>query len=68
MKQYGPNFFKSEFRCIANKTASIARHVAIKNNILNISRISCVSDAQVQQCVSMHTHPGTSTILDIVHV
>ena len=48
MKQFKSNFLKSDFKFIAKKTASVARHVAIKDIILNLARISCISYAQVQ--------------------
>ena len=63
--QLGPSFIKSPFSFIANKTANVARHVAIKNKLLHLAESSFISNAQVQEFLHTLKNPAyTCNVLD----
>ena len=57
-RQYGKAFLKSPFTFIANKTSNIARHVAIKNRIMHLTRSRCISYAQVHDFMNLRKNPA----------
>ena len=69
-RQYGKAFLKSPFTFIANKTSNIARHVAIKNRIMHLTRSRCISYAQVHDFMNLRKNPAHffPNILDVARL
>ena len=69
-RQYGLHILPSPFQDVACKASLLARHVAIKNKIQYLAKISQLYDPQIcafiqQQCVQ-HRHVHMYGCLDIV--
>ena len=68
INQYGSNFIQSDFPHKAEKVSYLARHVAIKNKVQYLARLTCISCSHAENFCkcrndSFNAHPWQDAAL-----
>ena len=66
-RQYGAQFSKSPFPCIAYKTSFLAKHVAIKNKVQHLASIEVISYTKAEEFCNRRRSLYDTIVPDAAH-
>ena len=67
-RQYGITFLRNSFYYVVQKATSIAKHVAIKDRIQYLAKITSVSDARIRAFIEDRKKRLLSSTLDVAYM